>query len=84
MPPLVFLADLFIVPLRHAQAAHRTVFSVDLFSSAQVLCWRNSSMVVLLHGGVKSDEKFSCVRLRYGEKQKFPGSAMWFFSLAEM
>jgi hypothetical protein len=41
-------------------------------------------MVVLLHGGVKSDEKFSCVRLRYGEKQKFPGSAMWFFSLAEM
>jgi hypothetical protein len=41
-------------------------------------------VVVLLHEGVKSDEKFSCVRLRYREKQKFLGSATWFFSLAEM
>jgi hypothetical protein len=36
-------------------------------------------VVVLLHGGVKSDEKFSCLRLRSGELQKIPGSATWFF-----
>jgi hypothetical protein len=41
-------------------------------------------MLVLLHGGVKYDEKFSCVCLRSGEKQNFPESATLFFSLTEM
>jgi hypothetical protein len=41
-------------------------------------------MVVLLLGGIKSDENFSSVHLRYGEKQKFLGSATLFFSLPEM
>jgi hypothetical protein len=36
-------------------------------------------VVVLLHGGVKYDEKFSWACLRSGEKQKFPESATWFF-----
>jgi hypothetical protein len=41
-------------------------------------------VVVLLQGGVKYDEKFSCVSLRSGERHKCTGRATGFFSPAEM
>jgi hypothetical protein len=41
-------------------------------------------VVVLLQGGVRYDEKFSCVSLRSGERHKCTGRATGFFSPAEM
>jgi hypothetical protein len=64
-----------IVGQHYAGAPLRTVIYAYFFSSVQKVELEDPSVVVLLHGGVKYDEKFSCVCLRYGE-----GHMFWFSS----